>query len=136
MELRSAEADCVPLGDVSVLTTDTTIHECDEGPTRKLLHTKNSSTPILFETGNIFSYNLEYNKELAAYKYVDTYLELWHNAENYENKVYTLPKHLDEKVAKLHLSKIGVELEELSKDQADYIGVKVEGPYKPEYYRY
>jgi adenosylhomocysteinase len=47
-----------------------------------------------------------------------------------------LPKHLDEKVAKLHLAKIGVELDELSKDQADYIGVKVEGPYKPEHYRY
>ena len=63
-------------------------------------------------------------------------IELWNNSSNYENKVYTLPKHLDEKVAKLHLAKIGVELEELSKDQADYIGVKVEGPYKPEYYRY
>lgn len=63
-------------------------------------------------------------------------LELWQNSGNYENKVYTLPKHLDEKVARLHLSKIGVELEELSKDQADYIGVTVQGPYKPEYYRY
>jgi adenosylhomocysteinase len=63
-------------------------------------------------------------------------LELWNNNENYENKVYTLPKHLDEKVARLHLAKIGVELEELSEDQADYIGVKVEGPYKPEHYRY
>ncbi|MBK9256656.1 MAG: adenosylhomocysteinase [Saprospiraceae bacterium] len=63
-------------------------------------------------------------------------LELWHNGSKYENKVYTLPKHLDEKVARLHLAKIGVELEELSKDQADYIGVKVEGPFKPEYYRY
>lgn len=63
-------------------------------------------------------------------------LELWLRADNYENKVYTLPKHLDEKVAELHLSKIGVELEELSKDQADYIGVKQEGPFKPEYYRY
>jgi len=63
-------------------------------------------------------------------------IELWHNHENYENKVYTLPKHLDEKVAKLHLAKIGVELEELSKDQADYIGVEVEGPYKPDHYRY
>ncbi len=63
-------------------------------------------------------------------------LELWTNSANYENKVYMLPKHLDEKVAKLHLAKIGVELEELSKDQADYIGVTVEGPYKPEYYRY
>jgi adenosylhomocysteinase len=63
-------------------------------------------------------------------------LELWTNAANYDNKVYTLPKHLDEKVARLHLSKIGVELEELSKDQADYIGVTVQGPFKPEYYRY
>ncbi len=63
-------------------------------------------------------------------------IELWNNSANYENKVYTLPKHLDEKVAALHLEKIGVELEELSKDQADYIGVEVEGPYKPEYYRY
>ncbi|SIQ57911.1 adenosylhomocysteinase [Pontibacter lucknowensis] len=63
-------------------------------------------------------------------------IELWTNAEAYENKVYTLPKHLDEKVARLHLSKIGVELDELSSDQAAYIGVTVEGPYKPEYYRY
>ena len=63
-------------------------------------------------------------------------LELWLNTDSYENKVYMLPKHLDEKVAKLHLKKLGVELEELDKDQADYIGVKVEGPYKPEYYRY
>lgn len=63
-------------------------------------------------------------------------LELWKNSDKYGNEVYMLPKHLDEKVAKLHLAKIGVELEELSKDQADYIGVKVEGPYKPEYYRY
>ena len=63
-------------------------------------------------------------------------LELWTNNDQYENDVYMLPKHLDEKVAKLHLAKIGVELTELSKDQADYIGVKVEGPYKPEYYRY
>jgi adenosylhomocysteinase len=63
-------------------------------------------------------------------------IELWKNSEKYENKVYTLPKHLDEKVARLHLAKIGVELEELSNDQADYIGVPVEGPFKPEYYRY
>ena len=63
-------------------------------------------------------------------------LELWNNLEAYENKVYMLPKHLDEKVAKLHLAKIGVELTELSKEQADYIGVKTEGPFKPEYYRY
>ena len=63
-------------------------------------------------------------------------LELWMNADAYENDVYTLPKHLDEKVARLHLSKIGVELDELRPDQASYIGVEVEGPYKPEYYRY
>lgn len=63
-------------------------------------------------------------------------LELWQNSENYENQVYMLPKHLDEKVAALHLEKIGVELTELRKDQADYIGVNVEGPYKPEHYRY
>jgi len=63
-------------------------------------------------------------------------IELWKNSDNYENKVYMLPKHLDEKVAKLHLEKIGVELTELRKEQADYIGVKVEGPFKPEYYRY
>ncbi len=63
-------------------------------------------------------------------------LELWTNSEAYENKVYMLPKHLDEKVAMLHLAKIGVELETLSKDQAEYIGVEVEGPFKPEYYRY
>ncbi len=63
-------------------------------------------------------------------------IELWTNSEAYENKVYMLPKKLDEKVAALHLKKIGVELETLSPDQAKYIGVKVEGPYKPEYYRY
>ncbi|HRE74924.1 MAG TPA: adenosylhomocysteinase [Flavobacteriales bacterium] len=63
-------------------------------------------------------------------------LELWTNSKAYENKVYTLPKHLDEKVARLHLAKIGVELETLSKEQADYIGVKVEGPFKTDQYRY
>jgi len=63
-------------------------------------------------------------------------IELWENYETYDNAVYMLPKHLDEKVAALHLSKIGVELDILSKDQADYIGVSVEGPFKPEYYRY
>jgi adenosylhomocysteinase len=61
-------------------------------------------------------------------------LELWKN--DYRIDVYMLPKHLDEKVARLHLEKIGVELEELRTEQADYIGVKVEGPYKPDYYRY
>jgi adenosylhomocysteinase len=63
-------------------------------------------------------------------------LELWTNTAAYENKVYTLPKHLDEKVAMLHLGKLGAELENLSKDQAEYIGVEVKGPFKPEYYRY
>ncbi|WP_372768017.1 adenosylhomocysteinase [Lutibacter sp.] len=63
-------------------------------------------------------------------------LELWNNREAYKNEVYMLPKHLDEKVARLHLAKIGVELETLREDQAKYIGVNVEGPYKPDYYRY
>jgi adenosylhomocysteinase len=63
-------------------------------------------------------------------------LELWSNTDKYENKVYMLPKHLDEKVAYLHLKKIGVDLEELSSEQAKYIGVEVKGPFKPEYYRY
>lgn len=63
-------------------------------------------------------------------------LELWTNAGKYENKVYMLPKHLDEKVARLHLKKIGVELDELSSEQARYIGVETTGPFKPEYYRY
>ncbi|KXX68063.1 adenosylhomocysteinase [Flammeovirga sp. SJP92] len=63
-------------------------------------------------------------------------LELWQNTDQYENKVYMLPKHLDEKVARLHLAKIGVELETLTEDQANYIGVKVAGPYKVEHYRY
>ena len=63
-------------------------------------------------------------------------IELWNNIENYENKVYMLPKHLDEKVAELHLEHLGVELDDLSEDQAKYIGVTVRGPFKPEYYRY
>lgn len=63
-------------------------------------------------------------------------IELWLNSEKYDNDVYMLPKHLDEKVARLHLAKIGVELEVLSEDQANYIGVSVEGPFKPEHYRY
>ncbi|MBL7930080.1 MAG: adenosylhomocysteinase [Bacteroidia bacterium] len=63
-------------------------------------------------------------------------LELWTNSSHYENKVYTLPKHLDEKVARLHLKKIGVEIDTLNDKQAAYIGVKKEGPYKPDYYRY
>ncbi len=63
-------------------------------------------------------------------------LELWTNTDAYKNEVYILPKHLDEKVARLHLKKIGVKLTELTKEQADYIGVKTDGPFKPEHYRY
>ena len=63
-------------------------------------------------------------------------IELWNNIDKYENDVYMLPKHLDEKVARLHLEKIGVELTKLSDDQASYIGVNKNGPYKPDYYRY
>ena len=63
-------------------------------------------------------------------------IELWNHADRYENKVYMLPKHLDEKVARLHLDKLGVELEELDQEQADYISVPIQGPYKPDYYRY
>jgi adenosylhomocysteinase len=63
-------------------------------------------------------------------------LELWQNSKNYENKVYVLPKALDEKVARLHLAKVGVELEELTEEQAAYIGVPVAGPFKNDAYRY
>ncbi len=63
-------------------------------------------------------------------------IELWNHSDQYENKVYMLPKHLDEKVAKLHLERLGAELTDLKEDQAEYIGVKVKGPFKPDYYRY
>ncbi len=63
-------------------------------------------------------------------------MELWANHKNYKNEVYVLPKHLDEKVARLHLEKVGVKLDKLSSKQAEYLGVKVEGPYKPDHYRY
>ncbi|MGH7112031.1 MAG: adenosylhomocysteinase, partial [Stellaceae bacterium] len=63
-------------------------------------------------------------------------IELWTNPDKYENKVYILPKHLDEKVAALHLDKIGAKLTKLSPGQADYIGVPESGPFKPEHYRY
>lgn len=63
-------------------------------------------------------------------------IELWNHSDKYNNEVYMLPKHLDEKVAALHLEKLGVELETLREDQAAYIGVEVKGPFKPEYYRY
>jgi len=63
-------------------------------------------------------------------------MELWQNSSNYENKVYVLPKHLDEKVARLHLDKVGVKLDKLSQKQADYLNIPIDGPYKPDYYRY
>jgi adenosylhomocysteinase len=63
-------------------------------------------------------------------------LELWLNGDKYENKVYVLPKHLDEKVARLHLAKVGVELDELTDEQSDYLGIPKHGPFKPEMYRY
>jgi adenosylhomocysteinase len=63
-------------------------------------------------------------------------IELFTHTDFYERKVYTLPKHLDEKVARLHLDKLGVKLTKLSEEQAEYIGVPVEGPYKPDHYRY
>ena len=67
---------------------------------------------------------------------VTAQIELWNNSDKYEKKVYVLPKHLDEKVAMLHLDKVGAKLTKLSKDQADYISVEVEGPFKPNAYRY
>jgi adenosylhomocysteinase len=63
-------------------------------------------------------------------------IELHTNRDAYDNKVYVLPKHLDEEVARLHLAKLGVKLTKLTKDQADYLGVPVEGPYKSDHYRY
>ena len=63
-------------------------------------------------------------------------IELFQNASLYENKVYTLPKHLDERVARLHLDKLGVKLTEMTDDQASYLGIPKEGPYKPDHYRY
>ena len=63
-------------------------------------------------------------------------IELWNNHKKYKNKVYMLPKYLDEKVAMLHLDALGIELEKLSKEQSEYLGLKIEGPFKPEHYRY
>jgi adenosylhomocysteinase len=63
-------------------------------------------------------------------------IELWQNGDDYDNEVYVLPKHLDEKVARLHLERIGANVTELTDEQADYIGVSKDGPYKPEHYRY
>jgi adenosylhomocysteinase len=63
-------------------------------------------------------------------------IELWNNSEKYDNDVYVLPKTLDEKVARLHLEKIGVKLTKLTKEQSEYLGIDEDGPYKPETYRY
>jgi adenosylhomocysteinase len=63
-------------------------------------------------------------------------IELWTNSKSYENKVYVLPKHLDEKVARLHLAKVGAELDELTTEQAEYLGIPVAGPFKSDMYRY
>ena len=90
----------------------------------RLVNLGNATGHPSFVMSNSFS-----NQTLAQ-------IELWNNSENYDNEVYVLPKHLDEKVAKLHLDKLGVELTELREDQADYIGVNSKGPFKPEEYRY
>ena len=82
---------------------------------------------ILLSEGRLL--NLGNNQVLAQ-------IELWTKNDAYKNDVYILPKHLDEKVARLHLDRIGVKLTTLAKDQADYIGVTTEGPFKPEHYRY
>ena len=63
-------------------------------------------------------------------------IELWNNSKNYEKKVYVLPKNLDEKVAALHLEKLGVKLTKLTDDQSDYLGLNPQGPFKPDHYRY
>ena len=63
-------------------------------------------------------------------------IELWNHADKYEHKVYVLPKHLDEKVAHLHLARIGVKLTPLTQAQADYLGLSIDGPFKPDTYRY
>ena len=63
-------------------------------------------------------------------------MELFNNPNKYEVGIYMLPKHLDEKVARLHLNKLGIEIDELTPDQAEYLGIPIEGPYKPEHYRY
>ena len=90
----------------------------------RLLNLGNATGHPSFVMSNSFS-----NQVMAQ-------IELWQNPGKYENKVYVLPKVLDEKVARLHLKKLGVKLTTLTKEQADYLGIKVEGPYKPDYYRY
>jgi adenosylhomocysteinase len=90
----------------------------------RLLNLGNATGHPSFVMSNSFS-----NQVIAQ-------VELFTKTDDYERKVYVLPKHLDEKVARLHLDALGVKLTQLSKDQAEYIGVHVEGPYKPDHYRY
>jgi adenosylhomocysteinase len=90
----------------------------------RLLNLGNATGHPSFVMSNSFS-----NQVIAQ-------IELFTKTSQYERKVYVLPKHLDEKVARLHLDALGVKLTQLSKDQAEYIGVDVEGPYKPDHYRY
>ena len=90
----------------------------------RLLNLGNATGHPSFVMSNSFS-----NQTIAQ-------IELWTKNDEYENRVYVLPKHLDEKVARLHLDALGVRLTTLTEEQADYIGVPVEGPYKPDHYRY
>ena len=90
----------------------------------RLLNLGNATGHPSFVMSNSFS-----NQTIAQ-------IEIWTKPGEYENQVYTLPKHLDEKVARLHLDALGARLTELTKEQAEYLGVDVAGPYKPEHYRY
>ncbi len=90
----------------------------------RLLNLGNATGHPSFVMSNSFS-----NQTIAQ-------IELWTKNDEYENKVYVLPKHLDEKVARLHLEALGVRLTTLTEEQADYLGVPVQGPYKPDHYRY
>ena len=86
--------------------------------------------------------SVSYDGKMVTYRSIDeinqviAQIELWKHHDKYENKVYVLPKHLDEKVARLHLAKLGVKLDVLSPVQSEYLGIPVEGPYKGEHYRY
>ena len=95
-------------------------------------------TPALSHLDRLEAESIHILREVAAGFANQTLaqIELWANQDTYEKKVYVLPKHLDEEVARLHLEKIGVKLTKLTQEQADYIGVPVEGPFKPEHYRY
>ena len=79
---------------------------------------------------------MQFDRNVVLAKFLDRLVELHANTGKYEKKVYMLPKHLDEQVARLHLDHLGVKLTKLTKEQAEYLGVPVEGPYKAEHYRY